>query len=339
MNSKELISAGIEFKGPEKLPLRYAFTPEKSDIVSVHYLPDKKWKPKREGEDEWGCVWDTLEGRVISSFGQVKEHPIKTVRDYENYQFPDPHALGRFENVQVEIDKYKEKYTAAGMGFHDFNRLMFLRGVEQLFEDLLEHKIEVVQFLRKLVDWQIEIIEEYLNFDIDAVWFGDDWGTQQSLMISPKLWREVFKPGYKRQFDLVHSHGKHVIFHSCGYIWEIIPDFIEIGVDAFNFNQPRIFGLPEISGIDRLAETFGGKVCFICPVDMQKTLIEGTLEQIKAEAHHLVKSLGKYNGGFIACCDEGIDHGYIPIERIEFMGKMFESLRESKKCGHIRKEF
>lgn len=330
MTSKELVSAAIEFKRPERLPLRYAFNPEKSDVVGVGYSPARGWKAKKKEEDEWGCVWDKLGGGVISSFGQVKEHPIKTLKDYDSYQFPDPHAPGRFEGIQARIEKYKDKYIAAGMGFHDFNRLMFLRGAEELFEDLVFNKNVVIRFLKKLVDWQIEVIKEYMNFSIDGIWFGDDWGTQRSLIISPKLWRKVFKPGYKRQFNLVYSHKKQVIFHSCGYVWDIIPDFIEIGVDAFNFNQPRIFDLQGISGIDRLAKSFGGKVCFICPIDMQKTLIEGTPQDIETEARYLVERLGRYGGGFIACCDEGIDHGYIPLERIELMGKAFESLKENK---------
>ena len=327
MTSKELVSAAIEFKGPERLPLRYAFNLEKSDVVGVGYSPAQEWKTKKEEEDEWGYVWDRLDGRVISSFGQVKEHPIKTLKNYESYKFPDPHAPGRFKEIEARIEKYKDKYIAAGMGFHDFNKLMFLRGTEELFEDLVFNKDIVIRFLKKLVNWQIEIIKEYMNFSIDGIWFGDDWGTQQSLMISPELWREVFKPGYKKQFELIHSHKKQVIFHSCGYVWDIIPDFMEIGVDAFNLNQPRIFDFQGISGIAKLAKAFGGKACFICPVDMQKTLIEGKPKEIKAEARHLVEALGRYGGGFIACCDEGIDHGYIPLEKIELMGKAFESLR------------
>lgn len=60
---------------------------------------------------------------------------------------------------------------------------------------------------------------------------------------------------------------------------------------------------------------------------MQRTLIEDTPQDIETEARYLVERLGRYGGGFIACCDEGIDHGYIPLEKIELMGKAFESLR------------
>jgi len=326
LKSKERVKRAIKFQGPDRIPLRYAFNPERSDIVGVGYAPAKYWYGEVEGEDEWGCVWDKLGGRAVSSFGQVKIHPIKTLEDYKIYEFPDPCAPGRFDHLQEEIEKYRDKYIAASMGFHDFNRLMFLRGMENLFEDLIFNKDVVIEFLKKLVDWQIEIIKQYLKFDIDGIWFGDDWGTQKSLMIAPSLWREIFKPEYKRQFDLIHSYRKDVIFHSCGYVWDIIDDLIEIGVNAFNFNQPLIFSKNGESGIDRLSREFGGKVCFICPLDMQRTLIEGTYNEMLNEAKHLIKALGKFNGGFIACCDEGIDHGYIPINRIQLMGEIFEKL-------------
>lgn len=339
MTSKERVRRAIKFQCPDRIPLRYARNRERSDIIGLYYAPSKYWQYEKEGEDEWGCVWDKLGGRVVSSFGQVKEHPIRTLEDYKTYEFPDPYAPGRFEHIQEEVEKYRDKYIVGGMGFHDFNRLMFLRGMEDLFEDLIFNRDVVVDFLRKLVDWQIEIIKQYLRFDIDGIWFGDDWGTQRSLMIAPELWKEVFKPNYKRQFDLIHSYGKDVVFHSCGYVWDIIPELIEIGVDAFNFNQPLIFGKDEESGIDRLSREFGGKVCFICPLDMQRTLIQGSHEEMLNEAKHLVGALGKFNGGFIACCDEGIDHGYIPLERIELMGRIFENLARNEICGHIEIEY
>lgn len=339
MTSKERVRRAIKFQCPDRIPLRYARNRERSDIIGLYYAPSKYWQYEKEGEDEWGCVWDKLGGRVVSSFGQVKEHPIRTLEDYKTYEFPDPYAPGRFEHIQEEVEKYRDKYIVGGMGFHDFNRLMFLRGMEDLFEDLIFNRDVVVDFLRKLVDWQIEIITQYLRFDIDGIWFGDDWGTQRSLMIAPELWKEVFKPNYKRQFDLIHSYGKDVVFHSCGYVWDIIPELIEIGVDAFNFNQPLIFGKDEESGIDRLSREFGGKVCFICPLDMQRTLIQGSHEEMLNEAKHLVGALGKFNGGFIACCDEGIDHGYIPLERIELMGRIFENLARNEICGHIEIEY
>ena len=216
MDSRELVRRAIEFQGPSRIPLRYSFDPERSDIVGIGYHPAKGWMPQVPGEDEFGCVWDTLEGRVISSFGQVKDSPIRSWDEYENYRFPDPHAEGRFERLAKEVENYrsKGKYIVGGMGFHGFNRMMFLRGAENLLMDLVLNQGMVKKLADDLMQWEMAIISGYLKLGVDGIWFGDDWGTQRGLFISPSLWREIFKPLYKAQFDLIHQHGKHVLFHS-----------------------------------------------------------------------------------------------------------------------------
>lgn len=118
------------------------------------------------------------------------------------------------------------------------------------------------------------------------------------MMISPDLWRQVFRPRYEEQFQLVHSCGKHVYFHSCGYVWDILDDIIEIGADIINLNQPNIFG------IERLGERFGGRICFECPVDIQTTAVYGTKDDIYAETERLVSSLGSFDGGLIGRVEE-----------------------------------
>lgn len=139
---------------------------------------------------------------------------------------------------------------------------------------------------------------------VNAFGFGDDWGTQNNLIISPALWRDFFKPRYKKQFDLAHKYGMHVYFHSCGYNYDIINDLIDAGVDILNFNQPNIYGKHGLSGIEILGSEFGGRVCFNCPVDIQTTAIFGTKDDIYRETEMLVKCLGKFNGGFIGYVEE-----------------------------------
>ena len=89
-------------------------------------------------------------------------------------------------------------------------------------------------------------------------------------MIQPELWRQFFKERYREQFQLAHSLGMKVFFHSCGQVYDIIPDLIEIGTDLLNLNQPDLFG------IEKLGQEFGGRVCFVCPVDHQTVAIHGT---------------------------------------------------------------
>lgn len=156
----------------------------------------------------------------------------------------------------------------------------------------------------------------------DAIIFGDDWGSQNSLLISPELWREIFKPRYKKQFELVKSFGMDVWFHSCGNIMSIIPDFIEIGVDVLNLNQPDIFG------IDELAVKFGGKVCFNCPVDHQTVGIFGNKDEIFNYVRKLGSTLGNFNGGLIGNIEEYSSIG-MSNENYNYIVEAFTSLRES----------
>ncbi len=322
MTSKERVARTIELAHPDRLPLRYAFQPDKSDMVGAGILPAKDWNLEDENMDEWGCVWDTLSGSIVTSLGQVKRHPLEQWDGLEeSVRVPDPNASGRLNGIKRAVAMYPDKYIVAGLGITGMNRATFLRGMEQFFVDLYVKRVLALTLIHLIFDWELAVIRRVVDIPgVDAVWFADDWGTQNSLMIDPGLWRQVFRPLYAKQFRAVKEAGKHVIFHSCGYVYDVISDLIDIGVDALNLNQPRLLG------IDRLRGAFGGQVCFICPVDMQTTLIEGSKADIEEEARLLVDRLGGKEGGFIACVDEGIDHGYIPRERIAWMEAAFAGL-------------
>jgi hypothetical protein len=140
------------------------------------------------------------------------------------------------------------------------------------------------------------------------------------MFISPKLWREIFKPRYKRQIDIAHECGLDVYFHCCGYIYDIMPDFIEIGLDVLNPGQPNI------NGIKRMGENFSGKMCFACPVSYQTTGISGSKEDIYREIEDYAECLGNRGGGLI---------GLIPADIVglgakpENIGYMLDAFRTS----------
>jgi len=133
----------------------------------------------------------------------------------------------------------------------------------------------------------------------DGVMFCEDWGTQERLLVSPKMWRDLFKPDFTRLCAAAKQRGLHVWMHSCGYIWDIIPDLIESRIAVLQLDQPGLFG------VDRLAEDFGGRVNFWCPVDIQRVLPTGDLDRIDAFARDLVERLSPFGrdggrAGFIA---------------------------------------
>ncbi len=124
--------------------------------------------------------------------------------------------------------------------------------------------------------------------------FAEDWGMQDRLLIDPILWREMFKDDFRALCGRAHDHGMHVLMHSCGYIYDIIGDLCEVGIDCLQLDQPQL------SGIDRLADNFGGRMSFWCPVDIQQTLQSRDEKRIAEEARCLIERLGCYGGGFIA---------------------------------------
>ena len=320
MNHKEIVKRTVDMKCPSRVPLLFLNKDiEKSDIVSVMYKEANDFEFKGTNISEWGFEWECLD----DTMGQPKHPPITSWDKIKSYKIPDPNAAGRFDHVQDFIDKNNDKYLIGGLGLSGFNFVTFIRGFENTLEDLYVDKENINMLIDMVFSFESEIIRNYGKFEFDAISFGDDWGTQNSLMISPVQWRDVFKPKYKAQFDIVHEQGMHVYFHSCGYIYEIIPDLIEIGVDILNLNQPDLFG------IERLGRDFGGKVCFNCPVDHQTIAITGTRKEIFDYVKRLDNNLGRFNGGFIGYIEEYHSIGMSP-DNYNSIVEAFESLNSNR---------
>jgi hypothetical protein len=118
------------------------------------------------------------------------------------------------------------------------------------------------------------------------------------MMISPPLWRELFKPRYARQFALAHELGLHTWYHCCGEFLPIMEDFREIGVDVLNIAQPNV------NDIVAVGQKLRGRQCFMTPISYQTVSITGTVEEIYAEAERLHRLLGTTEGGFIGYVEE-----------------------------------
>jgi uroporphyrinogen-III decarboxylase len=128
----------------------------------------------------------------------------------------------------------------------------------------------------------------------DGVFFCEDWGTQDRLLVSPALWRDLFKPGFHDIVAEARRLGVSVWMHSCGCITDIIEDLIEVGIAVLQFDQPALHGIEDLS------RRFGGRVAFWTPVDIQRTLQTGDRAAIRGEAKLLCEKLGSFGGGFIA---------------------------------------
>lgn len=301
MKGKELVRRAVDLEYPSRIPiLFFNRDKEKSDIVMIDVC--HQYQGEDQDISEWGFQWEKCD----DSMGQPLRPIIETMEDLENYRGPDPYDPERFRHTAEEMEKYPGQYYLASTGLSGFTIMTCLHGFAQVLEDMYIEE----EFFHALADlvfgFEEQVILQLKDQGFHGVAFFDDWGTQNNLIISPDKWREVFKPRYARQFQMIHEQGMDVYFHCCGAIEAIIPDLIEIGVDMLNISQPNLFDIEE------LGEKYSGKICFVCPVSYQTTSINGTKEMIRSDVRALVENLGNHGGGLI---------GYIEDYRIMGMSE------------------
>ena len=181
-----------------------------------------------------------------------------------------------------------------GNGISLYERVHFLRGLENTWIDIHENPDKLSFLIDILVEMNTYAIQKYADAGFDGYIICDDWGLQNRLMISPKTWKKIWKPKYKKVYKAAHDAGLLTFQHSCGDITSILDDLIETGLDVIQMDQQ------ENMGLDYLSQNFSGRITFWCPVDIQKTMVEGTSKEIKKYCNDLVNKLGTPNGGYIA---------------------------------------
>jgi hypothetical protein len=326
MSSREVVRRTVQFDGPDRLPIDF---PAKygSDFAWVSMDPSPDARP-RSGVDEWGAVWHNI---GVSNLGEVKDFPLKTWDDFRKLTVPDIREARRWKSLDGARERAGEKFLFGG-GISLYERAHFLRGLENLWCDIHQEPHNLCRLLGILVDMNLYAIEQYARAGCDGYIFCDDWGLQDRLMIKPDSWREFWKPCYARIYHEAHQAGLLTFLHSCGYIVDILHDLIEAELDVIQMDQQ------ENMGLERLAGRFAGRIAFYNPVDIQQTMVHGTLDEIRAYCRKMVRLLGRFAGGFIpkwygdpigaghrqeaidAMCEEFLRisaamYGHAPIER------------------------
>ena len=288
MTPREVVQKTVRFQRPDRIP--YVLTEQYgSDFAGVEMSPSPDARPKR-GKDEWGCVWENI---GVSKLGEVKEHPLRDWADWDSLKIPDMPDETRWVDLAGARDRAGDKFLLAE-GISLYERVHFLRGLEDTWVDIHTAPAELGRLIDVLVDMNLYAIERFAEAGADGYMWCDDWGLQNGLMISPESFRDIWKPRYARVYQAVHDAGLLTFLHSCGDITSILDDFIEIGLDVVEMDQQ------ENMGVDSLGQRFGGRITFWCPVDIQATMAHGSLDDIRAYCRKLVATLGQPEGGFIA---------------------------------------
>ena len=243
----------------------------------------------------------------------VSNVPLKdatTVKEIEDYPFPSPDWYD-YSGVAKECEKQSEYAVVGGAWSPFFCTACSMMSMESLLVAMAWYPKVVECLHTKIVDFFYEVSRrqfEAAQGKMDIFFLGDDYGMQKGLIMSLEMWRKFIKPHLVRLFDLAKSYGLTVMLHCCGSIVDIIPDLIDIGMDALDPIQVRAAGMDA----ERLAREFGKDLVFHGSIDTQQTLPNGTPADVAAEVKSRVEVFGN---GFI-CAPSQVFLPDIPVENI-----------------------
>lgn len=296
MDSREIIRRNLELSGPERIG--FAYGRELSDdycSASVEMGPRRTWVEDgiEYQEDIWGNIWHRV--AAGSAKGEVSRPAIPDWSMLDGYRLPDLDRPALYGPVRTTFASSSGRYRLASLPGFPFAICRYLRKMEIYLQDLLLERANIDRLHGRVMDLLEGMIDRYASSGADGVFFCEDWGTQQALLVSPAMWRDIYKPMFRRLCGRIQDRGMHVIMHSCGYNWQILDDLAECGVSCFQFDQPALYGL------DRLAAKLKSLgVCLQSPVDIQKVLPTGDRSLIEGEALRMIERFGRPTGGFIA---------------------------------------
>ncbi len=355
LSSKERVLKAINFEEPDRVPIFITITPQVAEKlsqflgISEYTHPDSplaenrisytellvhlgndlvgigacapKDNPTREIEkdiliNEWKITF-----RKTDLYAEMIEHPLahaETVADIENFEFPDPLAEGRFDHAKRMVEKYGKQYAICGDTETTILEVSwYLVGMEKFFMDFAMKKDYVFALMDRVMEYSIRVAKELIKIGADIIWLGDDVGTQQGMMISPKMWRETFKERMRfviRELKRENSNIK-IAYHCCGSYFPIMADLIEIGVDILNALQPTAVNMD----LKKIKDTFGAQAALFGGIDTQGAVPFGLLNDVENEVKRVITAAAKGGGYILAGA-----HNIQPDTSVEKLVKIFD---------------
>lgn len=275
-------------------------------IVSARYVGPKHLcgaaGVEASGKDFWGVVWKPIQYE-LGVYNEIEVSPLAnatTVKEIEDYNWPDldwfdvSHIKNEINQINSE-HRYAIKFFAGGA----FESPWYMRGMERFLLDLIDCPdiaeaicTHVAGFYKERALRAIEASDG----QIDIIGSGGDIGSQRGLMLSPDLWREHIKPYSRQLIQTFKDMGLTTYYHSCGSIFPVIEDFIEMGLDILNPIQPEAVDMDAVT----LQKHFGDRLCFHGGIDEQDLLPNGTADDVSKEVERIINVLGA-DGGYIVC--------------------------------------
>ena len=322
MTQREVMRLVLEGRTPPYVPWDFSFTHEARAKLVAHYGTadldpilnnHQLWLGSPCGyfadlghdrvRDYFGVVWDRSQDKDIGVLdGLVLPEPTLA-----RYTFPDAQGAALFGDIPGQLAAQPGKFRVYPIGFSLYERAWTLRGMENLMMDFYEHPAFVHELLDAIADFNIAVVRNAVRQDIDAVYFGDDWGAQHGLQMGPALWKEFIYPRLRRMYAAVRGAGKFVMIHSCGDVDELFDDLIGIGLNCFNPFQP------EVMDVHALHAKYRGRLAFHGGLSTQRTLPYGSVAEVQRETDSLL-AMGR-NGGYVFAPAHAVE-GDVPLANL-----------------------
>ena len=325
MTRRERVIETINHKAPSDfIPYQIGFTHQSWEKMAAYYKDENfdekignhikdayysgEFTEVKEGyfKDDFGVVWNrTGADKDIGVIDNIMI-PEPDVSIYTFPAVPEADLRARCQSVVAGAD---DCFTTASLGFSLFERAWTLTGMEDLLVYMVSEPGFVDALMDKILEFNLKILDIYLEYDVDCVHFGDDWGQQKGLIMGPVMWRRFIKPRLAEMYGAVKKTGRFVSQHSCGDIRDVMPDVIDIGLDVYQTFQPEIYDIRAIK------DAYGDRLTFWGGISTQRLLPFETPEKIIEKAAEIIRIVGK-NGGYIVAPTHAIP-GDVPEENID----------------------
>jgi len=319
MTKREVVKVALSGQAPPYTPWSFRFTAEAREKLIAHYGTEELAEAAGDhivelgsdigffeplGGDRWrdtfGVVWDRSVDKDIGNVeGRVLPEPTLA-----GYTLPDPRDARYFADIPAKCDRYGDRFRLFCVGFSLYERAWTLRGMANLLMDFHDHPRFVAELFDAIAEYNIAQVTEAMRRDIDAVYFGDDWGQQRGLQMGYPLWKRFIYPALSRMYAAVKQAGKYVFIHSCGDVDELFDDLIAIGLDCFNPFQP------EVMDVRALHARYRGRLSFWGGLSTQRTLPFATPADVRRETADLI-DMGR-SGNYILSPAHAVE-GDVPL--------------------------
>jgi uroporphyrinogen decarboxylase len=277
-----------------------------------------------DGERGYIDMWQTPhKWSEVGNYYAIHAQPLGkenlTLEEIESFNWPETDQPAMFTGLREQAKNWSENTDyvigADGIKVGILQTAAQIRGYDKLFMDFglnPERALTLIDKISKTINPMYKNYMQAVGEYVQVVVITDDQGTQNSLMISPQMFREFIKPGLQSLVETIKDNADvKVMMHCDGAIVKIIPDLIEIGVDILNPIQPVVEGFQDTFA---LKDQFGDQICFHGGIDVQQVLPNATPEEVRQEVAKRTHDLGR-NGGFIIapCHNINVD---IPVENV-----------------------